>query len=210
MSLANLTDLKVKIDKVPKDAGSEEIPELYHCGPGIHKGSLNWELQYGKRTRRYNMAKKECNSTGIILKCATTPKCKGRVKMKVNDRKLIISETNVEKSRYRTRYKLNYDHPDLKDVSKYTVLTSMQPHSDHCKPIAKYHSVSRLFRSTNGQLSIDLNRDMTSDTFHNSNLPQLFCTDQLADQKEVNFSIKREHFSAKMKIYNSQKYTVKS
>ena len=29
MNLANLTDLKTKIDNVPKDAGSEEIPELY-------------------------------------------------------------------------------------------------------------------------------------------------------------------------------------
>ena len=95
------------------------------------------------------MANKECSSSGLILKCTTTVKCKARVKLKVNDPKLIISESRVEKSRIRTRYKLNYDHPDVKDISKYTVLTSLQPHSDHCKPIAKYHSVARQFRVTN-------------------------------------------------------------
>lgn len=148
MNLANLTDLKTKIDNVPKDAGSEDIPKLYHCGPGIQKESLNWELQYGKRTRRYNMANKECSSSGLILKCSTTRKCKARVKLKVNDPKLIVSETRVEKSRHRTRFKLNYDHPDVKDISKYTVLTSLQAHSDHCKPIAKFHAVAKQFRST--------------------------------------------------------------
>ena len=207
MNLANLTDLKTKIDNVPKDAGSEDVPELYHCGPGKLKESLNWEFQYGKRTRRYNMRIKECSSSGMILKCATTPKCKAKIKMKVNDPKLIISETKIEKSRYRTRYKLNYDHPDLKDISKYTVLTSLQAHCDFCKPIAKFHAVAKQFRSTNGQLSVDVNRDMTKDTFHNSNMLQIFCTDQLADRKEVNFSLKGEQFSAKMKIFNSQNYT---
>ena len=91
---------------------------------------------------------KECSSSGLILKCATTSKCKAKIKMKVNDTKLIISETKIEKSRYRTRYKLNYDHPDLKDISKYTVLTSLQVHSDLCKPIAKFHAVAKQFRST--------------------------------------------------------------
>ena len=96
MNLANLEDLKAKIDRVPKDAGSEEIPELYHCGSGIQKESINWELQYGKRTRRYNMANKECSSSGLILKCTTTVKCKARVKLKVNDPKLIISDYAME------------------------------------------------------------------------------------------------------------------
>ncbi|CAG5089240.1 Oidioi.mRNA.OKI2018_I69.PAR.g12143.t1.cds [Oikopleura dioica] len=54
----------------------------------------------------------------------------GTAKIEILDPKLIIVERKENVKKPRNVFKLNYDHPDVKDIKKYGKVTTTR---DHCK-----------------------------------------------------------------------------
>ncbi|CBY13566.1 unnamed protein product [Oikopleura dioica] len=70
---------------VPKDGGSLSEPILFYISAGVHNDSLNFYLQYGKKSRQFLMHVRECSSKAITLHCtharSKSAKCKATVKI---------------------------------------------------------------------------------------------------------------------------------
>jgi len=192
---------------VPKDAGSWSEPFLFYMSPGVHNESLNFYLQYGKKSRQFLMHVRECSSKAITLQCtharSKSAKCKATAKIIVLDPKIIKSEKKRQAKRDCTIFKLDYEFPDIKNLSKYGTVTTVKPHT--CKATPILFGVTRDFRQTNAKLSVNLNKDRTQSQFDNSNLTDIMSVDKLA--KEAGFSLNREKLFARKKIRNSKSYT---
>ena len=205
--MTDFTETYEILVNVPSNAGSLSEPFLFYMSPGIHNESLNFYLQYGKKSRQYLMHVRECSSKSITLHCTHArskgSKCTATAKVLVLDPKILKSEKKVQAKRDRTIFKLDYDFPDLTQISKYGTVTAIKPHT--CKPAPKLYGIRRQFRHTNGKLSVSLNKDQTQSMFDNSNLTDIMSVDKLS--KSVGFSLRREKYSAQKKIQNSKNYT---
>ena len=150
---------------------------------------------------------RECSSKAITLHCtharSKSAKCKATARIIILDPKVIKSEKKVQAKRDRTIFKLDYEFPDIKDLSKYGTVTTIKPHT--CQSTPSLFGVSREFRHTNGKLSVNLNKDQTQSQFDNSNLTDIMSVDKLA--RKAGFSLRKEKFSAQKKIQNSKSYT---
>ena len=110
----DFTETYAILENAPKDGGSLSEPILFYISAGVHNDSLNFYLQYGKKSRQFLMHVRECSSKAITLHA----------------------------KRDRTIFKLDYEFPDIKDLSK-------------------YGTVSYLY----GKLSVNLNKDQTQSQF---------------------------------------------
>ena len=199
-----------KIKSVPKDAGSKEQPFLFYITEGIHKASVNFHLQYGKESKRWNMHIRECSSKAAILQCSSADckgkPCKATAKIAILDPKLIIVERKENQKKPRNIFKFNYDHPDIKDIKKYGQVTTIKYHAENCKPSLRYHVIQREFRSYNGKVSVSVNSDQSKIQYDNSNF--VLPGEKLA--LEAGVSIQKERFSALKKIQRSRGLILKS
>ena len=70
---------------VPSNAGSLTEPFLFYISPGTHNDSLNFYLQYGKKSQQFLMHVREASSRAIILQCmharSKSGKCTGTAKI---------------------------------------------------------------------------------------------------------------------------------
>ncbi|CBY12082.1 unnamed protein product [Oikopleura dioica] len=207
--MADFSEVHEICKNVQKNAGSADEPFPFYISDGERAKSLNFFLQYGKASRQYLMHVRNVSSQSLTLKCSHSGsklvKCGALVKIIVLDPKIIRSEKKIQAKRTRTVFMVDYEYPDLKDIRKYGAATTIKPHSESCTPTGRYYAVKRQFRTNNGTLSVNLNKDQTQSQFDNSNLLDLMSTDKLA--KYAEFSLKREHFSALKKIQNSKSYT---
>lgn len=140
------------LENVPKDGGSLSEPNLFYISAGVHNDSLNFYLQYGKKSRQFLMHVRECSSKAITLHCtharSKSAKCKATARIIILDPKVIKSEKKLQAKRDRTIFKLDYEFPDIKDLSKYGTVTTIKPHT--CQSTPSLFGVSREFRHTNG------------------------------------------------------------
>nr|AAS21430.1 hypothetical protein 005-07 [Oikopleura dioica] len=205
----DFTETYAILENVPKDGGSLSEPILFYISAGVHNDSLNFYLQYGKKSRQFLMHVRECSSKAITLHCtharSKSAKCKATAKIIILDPKVIKSEKKLQAKRDRTIFKLDYEFPDIKDLSKYGTVTTIKPHT--CQSTPSLFGVSREFRHTNGKLSVNLNKDQTQSQFDNSNLTDIMSVDKLS--RKAGFSLRKEKFSAQKKIQNSKSYIMK-
>ena len=120
---------------------------------------------------------------------------------------MLKSEKKLQAKRERTIFKLDYEFPDIKDLSKYGTVTTIKPHT--CLSTPNLFGVSREFRNTNGKLSVNLNKDQTHSQFDNSNLTDIMYVDKLA--KKACFSLRRDNillllFFISAKFYSRRFY----
>ncbi|CBY10918.1 unnamed protein product [Oikopleura dioica] len=141
----------------------------FYINDGERAKSLNFFLQYGKASRQYLMHVRNVSSQSLTLKCSHSSsklvKCGALVKIIGLDPKIIRSEKKIQAKRTRTVFMVDYEYPDLKDLRKYGAATTIKPHSDSCTPTGRYYAVKRQFRTNNGTLSVNLNKDQTQSQF---------------------------------------------
>ena len=204
----DFTETVAKIKSVPRYAGSKDEPHLFYITEGVHQKSVNFHLQYGAGNKRWNMHVRACSSKAAILQCSSADSkanpCKGTAKIAILDPKLIIVEKKENVKKPRNIFKLNYDHPDVKDIKKYGQVTTTKKHCESCKPSLRYHVIQREFRSNNGKVSVSLNSDQSKIQYDNSNF--IIHKDKLT--VEAGISVRKEQFSALKKIQKSSGYTV--
>ena len=157
---------------VPSNAGSLTEPFLFYISPGVHNDSLNFYLQYGKKSQQFLMSVREASSRAVILQCiharSKSAKCTGTVKIVVLDPKMLKSERKENLKKPRTIFKLDHEFPDIFQTSKYGTVTAIKPHT--CSPAPKLFGIRREFRHTNGKLSVSLNNYIISFHFKIQNL----------------------------------------
>ncbi|CBY10813.1 unnamed protein product [Oikopleura dioica] len=134
----DFTETYAILENVPKDGGSLSEPILFYISAGVHNDSLNFYLQYGKKSRQFLMHVRECSSKAITLHCtharSKSAKCKATARIIILDPKVIKSEKKVQAKRDRTIFKLDYEFPDIKDLSKYGTVTTIKPHTCQSTP----------------------------------------------------------------------------
>ncbi|CBY42266.1 unnamed protein product [Oikopleura dioica] len=141
----DFTETYAILENVPKDGGSLSEPILFYISAGVHNDSLNFYLQYGKKSRQFLMHVRECSSKAITLHCtharSKSAKCKATARIIILDPKVIKSEKKLQAKRDRTIFKLDYEFPDIKDLSKYGTVTTIKPHT--CQSTPSLFGVSR-------------------------------------------------------------------
>ncbi|CAG5084104.1 Oidioi.mRNA.OKI2018_I69.PAR.g10548.t1.cds [Oikopleura dioica] len=170
----DFTESVAKLKSVPRYAGSKEQPHLFYITEGVQKTSINYHLQYGRGDARWNMHVRACSAKAAILQCSSADSkvnpCKGTAKIEILDPKLIIVERKENVKKPRNVFKLNYDHPDVKDIKKYGKVTTTRDHCKSCKPSLRYHVIQREFRSNNGKKLVVKVRD---DNFNFDHLQEI-------------------------------------
>ncbi|CBY13722.1 unnamed protein product [Oikopleura dioica] len=97
--MADYSEVHEICKNVPKNAGSADEPFPFYISDGERAKSLNFFLQYGKASRQYLMHVRHISSQSLTLQCS--------------------HEKKIHAKRTRTKFYVDYEYPDIKDLKKY-------------------------------------------------------------------------------------------
>jgi hypothetical protein len=107
--MTDFTETYEILVNVPPNAGSQTEPYLFYTSPGVHNDSLNFYLQYGKKSQQFLMHVRNCTSQSISLHCtharSKSAKCDALVKMMVLDPKILNFQFSISPAKEVTKFR---------------------------------------------------------------------------------------------------------